>query len=320
MPQDLLLIDANSIGYAAMYQPALSRLAFNGEPTSALHGLPASVFKLMRLYPMAMPVLLWDGHCQWRYDLHPDYKSNRGLDPAKLAIRESYRRQSAPLRLLLMAVGLPSISHRDVEADDIAGLLCRNLPRDTRVVLATADSDYVQAIADNVVWHDTRNDRVVDLTYLATEGLGKDGTFDSAEQYLAAKCLAGDSSDVIDGIRGIGLNTAAKFHREYGGFEALWAAADAGAPMRGAKLLSVVNQAARDTYARNRKLMDWRLAEMPDDLHYTMWRPDTQEAAAIAAEYGLAQFKKTLDSMVLPQDAWRDRLTQVEWALEGRRQ
>lgn len=314
----ILLIDANSIGYAAMYQPALAKLAFNGESTSAMHGLPNSIFKLMRLYPDAIPLLLWDGRAQWRFDLHPEYKSNRGSTPDKIAIRESYKRQSNYLRLLLMEAGFPMLAHRDMEADDLAGLICRRLPKDVRIILATADGDWVQSIGENVVWHDTRNDRIVDLAYLVTEELNKvDGIVDSPDAYLTAKCLSGDSSDVIDGVDGVGIKTVMKFTRQYGSLEAIWAAFDAGEKMSGAKLLSMVTPKARALYARNRKLMDWSCAPMPPNVHYTMLRPDPAAVSGMTSEFGLAKLEKTIGGMDIPQSAWRDGLRMVETALDN---
>lgn len=313
MTQSILLIDANSIGYAAMYQPALAKLAFNGESTSAMHGLPASIFKLMRLYPDAIPLLLWDGRAQWRFDLHPEYKSNRGSTPEKIAIRESYKRQSDHLRPLLMEAGFPTLAHREMEADDLAGWVCRRLPREVKIILATADSDWVQSIGENVVWHDTRNDRIVDLTYLATNELSRvDGVVDSPEAYLTAKCLSGDSSDVIDGVSGVGIKTVMKFTRQYGGLEALWAAFDIGEKMTGAKLLSMVTSEARALYARNRKLMDWSCAPAPLDIHYAMLRTDLAAVSSMAAEFGLSKLDRAINGISLPQSAWRDGLMLLE--------
>lgn len=316
MTPSILLIDANSIGYAAMYQPALAKLTFNGGSTSAMHGLPSSIFRLMRLYPDAMPLLLWDGRTQWRFDLHPEYKSNRGSTPEKIAIRESYKRQSNHLRLLLIEAGFPMLAHRDMEADDLAGLVCRRLPKDVKIILATADSDWVQSIGENVTWHDTRNDRIVDLAYLANEELNKvDGVVDSPEAYLTAKCLSGDSSDVIDGVEGVGIKTVMKFTRQYGSLEAIWMAFDAGEKMTGAKLLSIVTPEARALYARNRKLMDWSCAPAPFDVYCTMLRPDLAAVSGMAAEFGLAKLEKTLGEMNIPQSAWRDGLWMIEAAL-----
>lgn len=82
---DLLLIDANSIGYAAMFQPELAKMRKEGASTAALHGLPASVMRIMRRFRLATPILLWDGEAQWRNRLYPEYKLERMADPGAKA-------------------------------------------------------------------------------------------------------------------------------------------------------------------------------------------------------------------------------------------
>src|SRR5690625_4894456 len=165
---DVLLIDANSIGYATMYQPALARLAFKGKSTSALHGLPASLFKVMRLYPDATPIVLWDGRAQWRYDIYPEYKSERFITPEKKAIRDSYKEQLAHLQQLICAMGLPQLAHRDTEADDLAGVIARNCDPDMNVLLVTTDSDWMQVLAHNVQMFNNRTDATISMEDIHT--------------------------------------------------------------------------------------------------------------------------------------------------------
>jgi len=307
---DVLLIDANSIGYAAMYQPNLAKLAHNGQSTSALHGLPASIFKILRTFPKATPLILWDGRAQWRYDLYPDYKSNRGDTPEKIAIKQAYRIQVPYLRQLFFALGLPQMLERTAEADDLAGILARWLSQTAglRVMMVSTDSDWVQAVDDDVHLYNPRTEQEIDLDWLASESF-KDGPFDDPEQYLAAKCMAGDTSDAIEGVAGIGLKTGAKFLKVYGSFEALWERADDGEALKGVKLQSVATPEARALYARNRALMDWALAPMPPGLEYTMQRPDLAEALDLAAQFSLKHVARQIEAFHPRQDAWREHLS-----------
>lgn len=318
---DLLLIDANSIGYAAMYQPNLAKLSSNGFSTSALHGLPASVFKVMGLYPQAVPLVLWDGRAQWRYDIYPDYKSEREATPEKIEIRRMYREQVPYLRQMLFDLGFPQVSHPETEADDIAGVITRNLPytqEDLKVLLVTTDSDWVQALSPNVRFFYTRDESVTDLERLASPEF-KDGPFDSTEQYLSAKCMAGDDSDTITGVAGVGLKTAAKFLREHGSFEALWDKADAGQSFKGVKLLSIIAPQARDLYRRNRRLMDWSLAQMPHDLSVSMPAPSIRHALALAEQFELRRLADRMKSFSVDRDRWGKvcRLVEASLAVRG---
>ena len=314
---DILLFDANAIGYAAMYQPALAQMKFKGRSTAALHGLPVSIFRLRRLYPNATPIILWDGRCQWRYDLYPDYKSDRWVEPEKAAIRAEYRFQTPFLRQLFFAMGLPQVGHPDTEADDVAGLIARNMPKDLHIQLVTTDSDWVQAMDHNVSWFNPRVDVLTTVEDLRSPDF-KDGPFDSPEQYIQAKCMAGDESDSIAGVKGIGLKTAAKALREYGSFESLWGRADAGEAFRGAKLLSMLTPEARETYSINRSIMDWTYAPIPPDLAINMPAPDRDRAADIAQDWGLKKLAEQIKSHVVDQDYWRDHILAVERAMHYR--
>lgn len=284
--QDVLLIDANSVGYAAMYQPALSSLTFDGRKTNALHGFFASFAKLTRLFPNAVPILLWDGQAQWRKDLYPNYKAERTADPEKLEIRKDYKRQAQIIESVFTCLGVPKIKHEDAEADDLAGLIARNIDARLRVVMATRDTDYLQSISPHVAMFNARNDEFITPEVMAKETF-KDGPFFSGHHYISAKAMAGDESDGIEGVSGIGIKTAAKILRDYGSFEALWELVDAGSTIKGAKLNAVTTPDARTIYERNKKLMDWSLAPIPDDVDIEQGLTDWEQAFLLMKNEGL---------------------------------
>jgi len=135
MHYDILLIDANAIGYASMYQPALSKLSFGGQSTAALHGVPNTLAKVMRQHPEATPVLLWDGKADWRHALLPEYKANRSDTPEKQEIRQAYRQQVPILQQILTQAGMPQVRNAHAEADDLAGYLARHLSGEHAILL-----------------------------------------------------------------------------------------------------------------------------------------------------------------------------------------
>ena len=122
---DLLLIDVNGLGYAAMYQPNLAKLEHQGFSTAALHGALMSVFMRMGELPKATPLVIWDGRAQWRHDMYPGYKANRKDDESKKAIRDAYALQVPWIQLILNRLGIPQVRCASAEADDIAGVLSR---------------------------------------------------------------------------------------------------------------------------------------------------------------------------------------------------
>ena len=276
---DILLIDANSLGYSAMYQPALSRLEHNGMPTAALHGMMASMFARMNAFPSALPVVLWDGHAGWRHQVLPDYKSNRNSTPEKIEIRAQYRKQVPYLQQLLLQIGIPQIRHPELEADDLAGIICAGIEPSLRVEMVTKDTDWWQALRPGVRWFSPLNKATITLETLADPVAMKGEHYLSTDEYLQCKALAGDTSDCIPGIEKVGMKTAAKIIREYGGMDAFWARIDAGMTVKGVVIERLATEISRKTYRRNLTLMDWRAAPDFDRSNLAAWHmePDMDE-------------------------------------------
>lgn len=259
-PPATLLIDANSYGMTSVYN--FSELkSKDGQPTGVTHGVLMLLFSLMREYPQALPVLLWDGRAQWRYDLCPDYKSGRDIGEERLRMRELYRKQIAPLREMISLLGIPQIIPEEEEADDVAGHLTARLARHGPVVLCTKDTDWLQVVDENVSWYSHPNKKKRLLTATDFPHYESDYGFANARAYLQASALAGDDSDRIAGIDKVGEKTAAQFLAEWGTPEAFWAACDDGshAP-KGVVRTRMASAESRALYQRNLRLMDWALA------------------------------------------------------------
>lgn len=285
---DLLLIDANNIGYASMYMPALSLLSHNGQATGGILGVLQSTIRLINKFPDTVPILLWDGHAAWRKELCPEYKENR-KDEAKLAVAESWERQRAIASALFLHLGILQVRAADAEADDLAGFLARAAHVEDsgidHVILASADTDWWQAISEKVWWFSPIKDRKVTLEDLATDAV-KDGPFQSPSEYLDAKVIAGDTSDNIPGVAGVGIKTACKLLRQYGGLSGI---CDAVARGEAKDKRSQAIAAAQTQIARNRQIMDWTLAPpiCPSSLGIARDPFDWKSFSDLAREYGL---------------------------------
>ena len=297
----LNLIDINALGYAAMYQPNLAKLAFNGQSTAALHGAVMSVLSLLKTYPEHVPVILWDGHARWRKELLPEYKSNRSDTEDKRQIRDAYRKQTPVIRQMLWLMGVPQVMCAHCEADDLAGWICRYLDPADEVILSTKDSDWWQALRDNVLWHSPVHKKTLCFADLSDPELMKEASFDSIEQYVCAKALAGDSSDCIPGIDGVGMKTAVKVLREHGSMEALWEKFDRGDKLTGKVLLKMAGPEFRESYQRNLQLIDWRRAPpIPGDITVISTTPELDAFELLCAEYGLTRMPAQARGMVMP--------------------
>ena len=78
MQKRISLIDGNSVGHAAH---RATKLRSGDMETQAVFGMLRSIRDMKVERPNFEPIVLWDGRAQWRFDLHPEYKSNRDNDP-----------------------------------------------------------------------------------------------------------------------------------------------------------------------------------------------------------------------------------------------
>lgn len=260
----ILLIDGNNIGYASMYIPALSKLAHDGKPTGAIMGVAQSVMRICGRFPGAVPVVLWDGRAEWRKALCPEYKENRHATAEKSAVSDAWHYQQPMTSTLLHYMGVIQVRAFDAEADDLAGRFSL-YPEHfddfgvKQVTLVSGDTDWWQAISEKVDWFTPITDKSMTLTELQTEG-GKDGPFSGPDEYLLAKCVAGDTSDNIPGVPGVGIATALKLLRLHGGLEGISKAVQEG---RAKDKKSAAIAERISLIERNRQIMDWMASPKP---------------------------------------------------------
>jgi 5'-3' exonuclease len=299
----VLLIDGNHLGYASMYVPALSHLQHEGSPTGGIMGLVQSVIRISARFHGAVPVVLWDGHAAWRKELCPEYKENRKDKPEKVAVTESWRRQQPHAAHLLLQMGVLQLRATNAEADDLAGLLAMETSTFDdfdidRITLVSGDTDWWQALSERVDWLSPITDKTVTLADLQTDAV-KDGPFSSPEEYLLAKAIAGDASDNIPGVPGVGILTARKLLRKFGGLDGI---ADAVAFGAATDRKSAAIAEHRETVERNLRIMDWRLAPTPSAGFYGYVRLSFEPEACqeLCSTFGLQRLSGRLG----PEGEW----------------
>lgn len=322
-PADIMLIDVNNLLYAAMYTP-LGTLQYEGFPTGGILGTLNSIFARMADRPGAIPVVLWDCKAQWRYDLLPEYKGSRFASPEKQAVRESARRQSPIVRIILSDLGIPQVACGGSEADDLAGVICRNIDPSWTIELVSGDTDWWQSLAPNVTWYSNVNKIGLTLERLSDPESGlKDGHFITPAEYLQCKALSGDASDEIPGIDKVGLRTAAKIIRANGGdIRNFWSGVAAGTVTpKGVIETRVASAESQALFERNIRLMDWSLAPEIDAgfLAVTAGKPDWVAVNQAAEEFGLKKVRSRAETALKPwTTGWGDALWAVDAALNYR--
>ena len=282
--EPVILIDAFSQIFRSFY--AIRHLSNRrGEPVNALLVFTRLLLGIEKNYPGKRGAMLFDcGKVKHRLELLPEYKANRPPMPDELAQQIPFIREMAA------AFGWQMHEVEDYEADDLIGVLTENLEGDIRII--SSDKDLSQLISDRVVMLSPAN--------------GNSGGFEERDagfvknkfgvepslivDYLA---LLGDSSDNIDGVRGIGAKGAAELLNTYGKSEN-WI----DFPEKTGKKFSAKLTGQTDILRRNIKLVSLRtdLPENWSDPESLVVRnaPDWQKIADVCYRYGLKSILKDL--------------------------
>ncbi len=276
----LYLVDGSSYIYRAYY--AIRHLSSpSGFPTNAIYGFIQMLLKLLKDHdPQHVAVVLDAGRITFRTDIYPEYKANRASMPDDL------RRQVGPIREVVRAFNIPALELEGFEADDIIGDLAgRFSAKGGRVVVVTGDKDLMQIVTDRVTLLDTMKDKQSGIPEVFERfGVGPELVPDILG-------LAGDSSDNIPGVPGIGEKTAIKLIQEFGSLDQLLERAGEVKGKNGERLLEFRDQA----------LLSRRLATIernvplevnPDDL--VAREPDTPALNAFFKQYGFTTLIKEL--------------------------
>ena len=189
----------------------------DGFPTRLLYGFTLLFQKMMRTYRPDYCVVSFDSGKTFRHEEYPDYKGHRPDMPVDM------RRQWEFLPELVEAFGYRSIQVAGYEADDVLGTLAKRFASDEiDVYLVTSDKDFCQLVDANTMLLDDTKGKITRLDDVPTK-LGV-----PADQVIDLLGLAGDTSDNIPGVPGIGVKTAAKLLGEHGDLEGILVAAAEG--------------------------------------------------------------------------------------------
>lgn len=204
----LYLIDASGYIFRAYY--AIRPLSNSkGLPTNALYGFTSMLLKLIREEKPDHIACVFDvARKTFRNEKYPAYKANRTEPPPDLVPQFPYFRKIAK------ALNLPVLELANFEADDVIGTIAKKMERrKLETVIVTGDKDMMQLVDDKVTLFDSMRDRRIGTQEVrARFGVGP-------ERVPDILALAGDASDNIPGVPGIGEKTAVRLMQEYGSLE-----------------------------------------------------------------------------------------------------
>ena len=212
------LIDGSGYIFRAYYAlPPLTRKS-DGMPTGAVSGFCNMLFKLLedsksdenKNKPTHFAIIFDSARKNFRNEIYSDYKANRSDAPDDLIPQFEYIRKSVE------AFNLPSIELLNYEADDLIATYSEQILKEgAKVTIVSSDKDLMQLYKSNIRIYDPMKNK-----FISNEDINnKFGV--NPEKVIDVQALAGDSSDNVPGVPGIGVKTAAELINEYGNLENL---------------------------------------------------------------------------------------------------
>jgi len=212
------LVDGSGYIFRAYYAlPPLSRKT-DGLPTGAVNGFCSMLFKLLedsksddtKNKPTHFAVIFDSARKNFRNEIYKDYKANRSEAPEDLIPQFEY------IRKAVKAFNLPSIEQINYEADDLIATYARQIINvGAKVTIISSDKDLMQLVSKDIRLFDPMKSKVIG----EKEVEEKFGV--KPKQVIDVQSLAGDSSDNIPGVPGIGIKTAAELIRKYKNLDTL---------------------------------------------------------------------------------------------------
>ena len=212
------LIDGSGYIFRAYYAlPPLSRKS-DGLPTGAVNGFCTMLYKLLedsrsdagKNKPTHFVVIFDSARKNFRNEIYKDYKANRTETPEDLAPQFEYIRKSVE------AFNVTSTEMLNYEADDlIATYTDKIIKKGAKVTIVSGDKDLMQLVKPGVRLYDPMKSRVLGNKEVK-EKFGVEPS-----KVVDVQALAGDSSDNVPGVPGIGIKTAAELINKYKSLETL---------------------------------------------------------------------------------------------------
>ena len=212
------LIDGSGYIFRAYYAlPPLSRKS-DGMPTGAVNGFCSMLFKLLedsksednKDKPTHFAVIFDSARKNFRNEIYSEYKANRDDAPQDLIPQFDFIRKS------VKAFNLPSIELINYEADDLIATYSEQVIKNGgKVTIVSSDKDLMQLYKKNIRIYDPMKNK-----FISDDDIKKKFGV-SSDKVIEVQALAGDSSDNVPGVPGIGVKTAAELINQYGTIENL---------------------------------------------------------------------------------------------------
>ena len=201
VPTPLFLVDGGNLLWRAAHSHPAPFAATDGRDLTPLFRFITKLRQAVGTYGVfAECIVCFDGAEAWkeRVELDATYKGNRSYETKDL----SFMGWLPEIRAGLDCAGVANIEIADSEADDVIATLIARAGRPARIL--STDRDYFQLIspATSVINPKARPPLTDEAAVLKQYGV-------TPAQWCDFRALAGDPSDGIGGVPGIGMQRAA---------------------------------------------------------------------------------------------------------------
>ncbi|MBI5235553.1 MAG: DNA polymerase I [Deltaproteobacteria bacterium] len=211
MKKTLIIIDGSSLIYRAFHAIPAGMATSGGVPTNAVYGFTQTLRKIVKdCRPDYICVAFDVKGASFRHGIYPEYKATRPPMPDSLVPQIPY------IKRMVSAMNIRGLEAQGFEADDVMATLAKRFSGQVKTMLVTGDKDMYQLVDDDTVI----------LDYLSAKETGpkeveeKFGVSPALIRDMLS--LAGDSSDNIPGVPGVGMKTASKLLRQFGSVDAIY--------------------------------------------------------------------------------------------------
>ncbi len=214
-PKILVLLDGNALIHRAYHAlPPLTTK--NGETVQAVYGFAMTLLSVLeKFHPEYIAATFDLEGPTFRDDMYAEYKATRASAPDDLYA------QIPRVKDLVRAFNIPIYEQAGFEADDVIGTLAKQSEtEDIQVIIVTGDSDELQLVTPQV------------RVFMLRKGIKDIALYDEAAVLAKYgfgpalipdyKGLAGDTSDNIPGVTGVGAKTATTLIQQFGTLESIY--------------------------------------------------------------------------------------------------
>ena len=211
----LILVDGSGYIFRAYFAIREDMTRSDGTPTKAVFGFSNMLMKLMddlldETETELIAVIFDAGRANFRNDIYPDYKANRDAPPEDLVPQFELVRDAT------RAFNVACVEMKGFEADDLIATFARmGREQDLKVTIVSGDKDLMQLVGDGIEMLDPMKNKIIG----SEQVVEKFGV--PPEKVIDVQALAGDSTDNVPGVPGIGIKTAAQLLEKYGDLETL---------------------------------------------------------------------------------------------------